>query len=111
MNDYEFAKLIRKAMELHEEKTKNNKYILKPETAVKISRILQLTSKYCVKAKFDISDNAFDIELQSYVFDNLTEHMKEVFELADIFTIDALDDGMVSIELRILEAGILISEN
>lgn len=68
MNDYEFAKLIRKAIELHEEKTKNNKYIL-------------------------------------------TEHMKEVFELADIFTIDALDDGMVSIELRILEAGILISEN
>lgn len=37
--------------------------------------------------------------------------MKEVFELADIFTIDALDDGMVSIELRILGAGILISEN
>ncbi len=37
--------------------------------------------------------------------------MKEVFELADIFNIDALDDGMVSIELRILEAGILISEN
>ena len=30
MNDYEFAKLIRKAIELHEEKTKNNKYILKP---------------------------------------------------------------------------------
>lgn len=111
MNDYEFAKLIRKAIELHEEKTKNNKYILKSETAVKISRILQLTSKYCVKAKFDISDNAFDIELQSYVFDSLTEHMKEVFELSDIFNIDALDDGMVSIELRILEAGILISEN
>lgn len=111
MNDYEFAKLIRKAIELHKEKTKNNKYILKPETAVKISRILQLTSKYCVKAKFDISDNAFDIELRSYVFDSLTEHMKEVFELADIFTIDTLDDGMVSIELRILEAGILISEN
>ena len=110
MNDYEFAKLIGKAIELHEEKTKNNKYILKPETAVKISRILQLASK-CVKAKFDISDNAFDIEFQSYVFDSLTEHMKEVFELADIFNIDALDDGMVSIELRILEAGILISEN
>ena len=34
--------------------------------------------------------------------------MKEVFELADIFTIDALYDGMVSIELRILGAGILI---
>ena len=111
MNDYEFAKFIGEAMELHKEKTKNNKYILKPEAAIKISRILQLTSKYCVKAKFDISDNAFDIELQSYVFDSLTEHMKEVFELADIFTIDTLDDGMVSIELRILEAGILISEN
>ena len=78
MNDYEFAKLIREAIELHEEKTKNNKYILKPEAAIKISRILQLASESCVKAKFDISDNAFDIELRSYVFDSLTEHMKEV---------------------------------
>lgn len=57
-----------------------------------------------VKTSFDFLANSIDICVEGYVFDSSVENLKLIFDTVDIFVIDALLDGTVCIEMRILNA-------
>ncbi len=42
--------------------------------------------------------------MEAYVFDSMSANLKTVFSIADVFVIDANEDGRVHIEMRLLNA-------
>lgn len=108
MNNFDFAKEICKALEKAEKESRNNIYLLKPET-IKRSKIISclLKGNDCT-ISFDMATNSIEICVLSYVFDSCVCDLKRVFQTVDLFVIDALNDGKVSIEMKILNAAEII---
>ena len=55
-----------------------------------------------------MATNSIEICVLSYVFDSCVCDLKRVFQTVDLFVIDALNDGKVSIEMKILNAAEII---
>lgn len=107
MNDFKLlAELISAAIHEKEEKSRNNVYILKSETADKIGVIRDCIRNDSTKLdiSFDTTFNALDIEIRNYVFDSKTDDLRTIFNTIDVAVIDALIDGEVCIQMRILNA-------
>lgn len=111
MNNFDLAKEICKALERAEKESRNNIYLLKPET-IKRSKIINrlLKDSECTIA-FDMATNSIEICVLGYVFDSCVCDLKRVFQTVDLFVIDALNDGKVSIEMKILNAAEIIRRN
>lgn len=108
MKEFELAKEICKALERAEKDSRNNIYILKPEVIRRekiIERVLVGTE---YKISFNVATNSIEICVLGYVFDSCVCDLKQVFEMVDLFVIDALKDGRVSIEMKILNAAEII---
>lgn len=103
MTNNDFAKMVLKCIREAERKALGKVFVIKPETMFKIERMSWNISCEC-RINFDAAFNALDICYQGYVFDSQTSSIKTAFSLADVFVIDAEENGKVNIELRILDA-------
>ena len=108
---FDLAKEICKALERAEKESRNNIYLLRPET-IKRSKIINrlLKDSECTIA-FDMATNSIEICVLGYVFDSCVCDLKRVFQTVDLFVIDASNDGKVSIEMKILHAAEIIRRN
>lgn len=58
-----------------------------------------------------LDDFHFEIAFQiyfGYVFDSCVNKLKDAFNIVDLFVIDALKDGQVCIEMKIINAAEII---
>ena len=108
MKDFDLAKEICKALENAERESKKNIYLLKPGAIRKANLIEQLLEGTTHTISFDLVTNSIEICLLGYVFDSHICDLKQVFQIVDLFVIDALNDGQVSIEMKILNAAEII---
>lgn len=106
MNDYEFAVLMCGFFEQAEKEAERKAFVMKEETLEKLQYItaVLLGSDLTVNQSFDRVTNAVDVEISGYVFDSVVTNLKGIFSIVDLFTIDALTDGTVCVEARILNA-------
>lgn len=108
MKDFDLAKEICKALEEFEKESRNCIYILSPNTVRKVSIIKRILVKKEHKILFDMVTNTINICVLEYVFDSCICDLKRLFETVDSFVIDALDNGQVSIEMKILNAAEIV---
>lgn len=108
MNDFDLAKVICRALEEAEKENRNNIYLIKPETMRKATTIESILNDTELSLSFDYITNSIEICVLGYVFDSCTCDLKRVFQTVDLFVIDALADGKVSIEMKILNAAEII---
>ena len=111
MNNFDLAKEICKALERAEKESKNNIYLLKPETMKRAKVIESLLKETEHNISFDTVTNSMEINALGYVFDSCVCDLKRIFQTVDLFVIDALIDGKVSIEMKILNAAEIIRRN
>ena len=108
MSDFDLAKEICKALEKAEKESRNNIYLLRPETIKRTKIISCLLKDRDCAISFDMATNSIEICVLGYVFDSCVCDLKRVFQTVDLFVIDALSDGKVSIEMKILNAAEII---
>lgn len=108
MKEFNLAKEICKALESAEKDSRNHIYILKPEVIRREKIIERVLAETEYKISFDVVTNSIEISVLGYVFDSCVCDLKHVFEMVDLFVIDALKDGRVSIEMKILNAAEII---
>lgn len=104
MNEYELFRLLNASLNQAEKDCQNKAYILKVETIKKIKIIDDLLDSFNGKINFDAPTNSIEISTTAFVFDSMVCNLKRIFELVDLFVIDAVDDGAVCIEMKILNA-------
>ncbi len=108
MDDFNLAKEICKAFERAEKESRNNIFLLRPEI-IKRSKIIEcLLRETEHTTSFDMVTNSIEICVLDYVFDSCVSDLKQVFQTVDLFVIDALNDGKVSIEMKIVNAAEII---
>lgn len=108
MNEFDLAREICKALEKAEKESRNNIYLLRPETIKRTKIISCLLKDRDCAISFDMATNSIEICVLGYVFDSCVCDLKRVFLTVDLFVIDALNDGKVSIEMKILNAAEII---
>lgn len=108
MNDYELSQLLNASLNQAEKECQRDVYLLKVETIKKIKIIDDLLEDYNSNINFDAPTNSIEISTTAFVFDSMVCNLKRVFELVDLFVIDATDDGSVCIEMKIWHAAKLI---
>lgn len=108
MKDFDLAKEICRALENAERESKKNIYLLKPDTIRRANLIDQLLKGVSHTISFDMVTNSVEICVLGYVFDSGTCELKRIFQTVDLFVIDALNDGRVSIEMKLLNAAEII---
>lgn len=104
MSDFELAKEICTALERAEKETRNTVYLLKAESLKKVKNLEQLLMDEQYSMHFDRLTNSLEITLTGYVFDSLNCDLKSIFQTVDLFVIDAMKDGRIYIEMKILNA-------
>lgn len=104
MNDYELSRLLNSALEKAKKECQGNIYLLKTETIKKMKILDDLLGSHNCNIGFDAPTNSIEISASAFVFDSTVCNLKRAFELADLFVIDATDDGKVCIEMKILNA-------
>ena len=108
MKDFDLAKEICKALEEFEKASRNIIYMLKPNTIKRVKSMERVLIETEHKISFNMVTNSIVICILGYVFDSCVCDLKRVFETVDLFVIEALDDGQVSIEMKILNAAEII---
>lgn len=108
MKNFDLAKKICKALEKAESDSRNNIYILKSETVNKINALTKILEEMPNMINFDRVTNSIEFTLTGYVFDSCVTNLKDVFKIVDLFVIDALSDGQVCIEMKIIHAAEII---
>lgn len=108
MNDYELSQFLNASLNQAKKECRRNVYLLKVETIKKIKIIDNLLEFYNCNIDFDAPTNSIEISATAFVFDSMVCNLKRVFELADLFVIDAVDDGTVCIEMKIRNAAEVI---
>lgn len=108
MNDYELSQLLNASLSQAEKDCQRNVYLLKVETIKKIEIIDDLLASYNCNIDFDAPTNSIEISTTAFVFDSMVCNLKKALELVDLFVIDAADDDMVCIEMKIWNAAKLI---
>ncbi|MGN1050701.1 MAG: hypothetical protein ACI4QE_00215 [Acutalibacteraceae bacterium] len=108
MNDFELMKVIYVTLTEMERESRNNIFILRKNTIQKIKLLDNFLKGTNFKASFDRVTNAIEISIFGYVFDSCSCNLKSVFNIVDLFVIDALDNGQVCIEMKILNASEII---
>lgn len=108
MNDYELSKFLNASLNQAGKECQKNVYLLKVETIKKIKIIADLLETYNCNINFDALTNSIEISATAFVFDSAVCNLKSVFELVDLFVIDAADDGAVCIEMKIWHAAKLL---
>lgn len=108
MNDFDFSKGFNDAMELAEIESRDNIYILRIETVQKVMLLEALLKGTNSRIQFEKIGNSIEICVSDYVFDSFVCDLKSVFRLVDLFVIDAVEDGEVHIEMKILNAAKII---
>lgn len=111
MNDYELSQLLNASLNQAKKDCQRNVYLLKVETIKKIKIIADLLASYNCNIDFDAQTNSIEISATAFVFDSMVCNLKRAFELVDLFVIDAADDGMVCIEMKIWNAAKRIRRN
>ena len=110
MNDFDFAKEYNAAMGQAERESRDNIYILRKETVQKVMLLEALLKGTNFRIEFEKIGNSIEIFLSDYVFDSFVCDLKSVFQLVDLFVIDAVEDGEVHIEMKILNAATIIKK-
>lgn len=108
MNSFDLAKEICLALERAEKESKNNSYLLTMNTIKRIKLLDRLLKNTNSKIEFNRATNSIEICLSGYVFDSYICNLKSIFQLVDLFVIDAACDGQVCIEMKILNASKII---
>lgn len=87
-------------------------FVLSPKTLERLTTISTVlaNSNVTICYHFDCTTNAVDIHLESYVFDSMTIELATLFAAVDVAVIDALSDGKICIEMRILNACTIVKE-
>lgn len=104
MKNIDLAKMICRALEKAERESQNNIYILKPNTMKKAKVIEMAIEGMKYDINFDRATNSLEISVSGYVFDSCISDLKSVFSVVDLFVIDALTDGKVCIEMKVINA-------
>lgn len=108
MKNFDLTKELYEVLKRKEKESINNIYFLRPETINKIYELGNSLKKTEWDIEFDGATNSIVICLQDYVFDSCVCDLKSVFRIVDLFVIDAVDDGQVCIEMKILNAANII---
>ena len=108
MKEFDLAKEICKALERAEKESRNNIYLLKPETLHRVQVINCLLEGTQHDVSFDMVTNSIEICILGYVFDSCVCDLKRIFQTVDLFVVDALKDGRVSIEMKIINAAEIV---
>lgn len=108
MEEFNLAKEICKALETAKQEIKNNIYILKPDIIQKINILDHLLKRVNHTINFYADTNSIEICILEYVLDSCICDLKQVFLNVDLFVIDSLKTGQVSIEMKILNAAKII---
>lgn len=108
MKDFDLVKELYKAMESAEKESRNNLYLLKPETIRRTKTIQCLIRDTEHTVSFNKATNSIEICVSGYVLDSCTCDLALVFQTVDLFAIDAMIDGKVCIEMKILNAADII---
>lgn len=104
MKNIDLAKMICKALEKAEKESRDNVYILTPNTMKKATILEKALASMEYEICFDRVSNALEIGVSGYVFDSCITDLKAVFSIVDLFVIDALSNGKVCIEMKVLNA-------
>ena len=104
MKNSDLAQGICKALEKAERDSRNNIYILKSETVNKINILTKALADTENTIDFDRATNSIEITLTGNVFDSCITNLKDMFQIVDLLVIDALSDGKVCIEMKIINA-------
>ena len=108
MENFDWARELYKAIEEAARETENDLYLLKPEVIQRVKIIENILHDAEYTVQLNAVANAVDISVLGYVFDSCFCDLKCVFENVDRIMIDALEDGRVSIEMRIVNAAEII---
>lgn len=108
MNGFDFAKEFNAITEQAETESRNNIYILHKEIVQKVMLLEALLKGTNFKIQFEKIGNSIEISVSDYVFDTFVCDLKSVFQIVDLFVIDAVKDGEVHIEMKILNAARII---
>jgi len=104
MKNIDLAKMICNALEKAEKESRGNIYILTPTTMQKSKQIEHALRATNYAISFDRVTNSLIISVKGYVFDSCVTELKKVFSIVDLFVIDALSNGQVCIEMKVLNA-------
>ena len=104
MKNIDLAKMICNALEKAERESRGTIYILTPSTMKKAKLIESALKGVEYDICFDRVTNALEISVLGYVFDSCITDLKTAFLIVDLFVIDALTDGKVCIEMKVLNA-------
>lgn len=108
MKNFDLTKELCAVLKLKEKESRKNIYFLRPETIEKIHELRNLLKEAESDIEFDGASNSMEIRLQGYVFDSCICDLKQVFQIVDLFVIDAVNGGQVCIEMKILNAANII---
>lgn len=108
MKNIDLAKMICNALKKAERESKNNIYILTPTTMKKATQIEAALKETEYSISFDRVTNSLIVSVTGYVFDSCVTNLKTVFSAVDLFVIDALSNGKVCIEMKVLNAAEII---
>ena len=111
MDEFNWIKELGEILEDMEEESKLNIYMLKPEAVKKAAIVGRILKDTDLTIRFDPVVNAIEIIVLDYVYDSYLCDLKQVFQTVDLFSIDALTDGRVSIEMKLLKAAEIIGRN
>ena len=106
MNKRDFFKLMLEAYQNAEKEAAGKVFIVKPSVMSRLTAVRSAATRSRIEysERFDPALNAIDIELSSYVFDSVAQDMHALLITPDLFVIDALNDGKIRIQARILDA-------
>ncbi len=108
MTEHEFFKLLNEVYQEAKKEAEGKVFLIKPEALARTAAIRRAAQSSCMdySESFDPVLSAIDIEFSSYVFDSAAHDMRTLLLAPDFFVIDALEDGKLRIQARILDAGI-----
>lgn len=101
MKDFNLEKEIYNSFKRAERENKNNIYLLKSDIIKKVKFIECLLRETEHRICFDIVTNSVNIFVLGYVFDSSALELKQTFRAVDFFVINALNNGLVCMEMKI----------
>jgi len=108
MNEFELAKMIDLALTEAQKESVNYTFVLKPKTIQKAQIMQFLLKDFRYTLNFDGATNSLEISFNAYVFDSTYIDLAKVFRIVDVYVIDALKDGRICIEMKLLNAALKI---
>ena len=106
MLDRDWARLFVAAEKAAKLKAKGKTYLLSPRAQEVLATVSQCLNRRSIRRKITLNRalNQVEIEVKDYVFDSSLDDLRSVLPLMDGYTIDALKNGQVCIQMTVADA-------